>query len=82
MRGLKEVRDFRKPDASTPPGTAAQVAAATILENVTLSEWSASNRDARAGMDRLCDILLKVRDELVELRHEISEARHDIREGR
>jgi len=87
MRGLKEYRDFIKSKAPSPgSSTTAQVAAATILENVTLSEWSRTNRevseqlkDTHVAIDRLCDMLAKHHDETAELRRNVQDVTHWLR---
>lgn len=83
MRGLKEFRDFRNPatksDGSASP--AAQIAAATILENVTLNEWSRSNKEVAIALGRLCDILVKHHDELADHRRVMEDVQHELHRG-
>lgn len=78
MKGFKDYKDFKKP-AAISTGTTAQVAAATILENVTLSEWTKSNRDVVAAIQRLCDMLSRHLDETADLRRVMEDVRHDMR---
>jgi hypothetical protein len=77
MRGLKEYRDFMKPAATA--NTTTQVAAATILENVTLSEWTRSNKEVSVALGRLCDMLAKHHDETAELRRNVEDVSHWLR---
>lgn len=81
LRGLKEYREFTKSSVTAPPVPDARVAAATLLENVTLSEWTTSNREVKVALERLCDMLSKSREETMELRHEIVELRQGMRRG-
>lgn len=81
MRGLREVREFRKP-ATASTSSAAQIVGATILENVTLHEWTTSNGEVRVALDRLHDVIVKYRDELNEHRHEMIEHRRAIEDWR
>lgn len=78
MKGVKEVRDFRKPDAATSPSTTAQVAAATILENVTLAEWSRTNMLVVEAIRELMDCLSRDRESRLDMRLETAELRHAI----
>lgn len=77
VKGLKEVREFRKPDAATP-GQPAQIAAATILENVTLGEWSRTNMLVVNAIRDLIEVMGKHRDEVHEQRLETADLRHAI----
>jgi hypothetical protein len=85
MRGVKEVREFRKGTAEakpTSPGSMeAQVAAVTILENATLSAWTRSNKEVRDGLDRLVECVSDLRDELRDTRRETAELRHVIQDA-
>lgn len=78
MKGVKDFREFKKPEAASA-GTTAQIAAATILENVTLNDWSASNREVVAAIQRLCDMLSRHLDETADLRRVMEDVRHDMR---
>lgn len=78
MKGLKEVRDFRKPAAPTQ-STQSQIVGATLLENSTIREWTASNKTVVVAIGELCDILDKHRDDTAELRREVADVRHDLR---
>lgn len=76
MKGLKEYRDFVKPaSTAATPAVDARVAAATILENVTLSEWTASNKEVVVALHHVCDKLDRVREELMEHRMALKEDR-------
>lgn len=77
MKGVKDWRDFKKPE-STSAAPAAQIAAAMILENVTLNEWSRSNRDVIVAIRDLIDVMGKHRDEVHEQRLETADLRHAI----
>lgn len=82
MKGLKEFRDFTKPSTTSSGATTpAQVAAATILENVTLSEWSASNREVVVAVTRLCEGLAKHQDEIADLRRVVEDVQHELHRG-
>lgn len=70
MRGIKEVKDFRKP-ATPATSTAAQIAGATILENVTLHAWTESNHQVALALDRLCGMLSDHQDEMAKLRRSL-----------
>jgi hypothetical protein len=78
MKGLKDFREFKKPETTSTSATA-QVAAATILENVTLSEWTRSNHEVVAALGRLCDMMSRNLDQTAELRRAVEDAAHDIR---
>lgn len=80
VRGLKEYRDFIKP-ASPSSGTTTQITAATLLENVTLSEWSATNRDVKIALNRLCDMLAKHHDEMAGTRRVLEDVQHELHRG-
>lgn len=69
MAGIKKVKELA---GDKPP---AQLAAATILENVTLSEWSKTNREVATQLAKLCDILTRHSEDLVNHRHESAELR-------
>ena len=77
MKGVKDWREFKKPEAAGT-GPTAQIAAMTILENVTLSEWSRSNRDVIVAIRDLIDVMSKHRDEVHEQRLETADLRHAI----
>lgn len=79
MRGLKEFKDFTKP-ASTPSAPA-QIVAATILENVTLSEWTTSNKEVVVVVVRLCETVVKLHDELTDMRRVLEDVQHELHRG-
>jgi hypothetical protein len=81
LKGLKEYKDFKRPEAAGS-SMSAQVAAATILENATLAEWTRSNHAVVAALERLCDTLSRNLDETAELRRTVADAAHDIRAHR
>lgn len=87
MRGLKEVREFRKPSSSSE-SPASQIAAATILENATLASWSESNRAVVTALgvltlaiDRMCNHLSDQVDETASARRETTELRRAIEDA-
>lgn len=67
FQGLKHVREFK--EGFGERSDKAKIAAATILENVTLSDWTASNKSVKEALERL-------RNEISEHRHEVAENRH------
>lgn len=75
MRGLKEYRDFTKPKVEAP-STSATVAAATILENVTLNDWSRSNKLVADQLAKLIEVMLRDREIGLETRHETTALTH------
>lgn len=79
VRGLKEFRDFTKPTSS--PNQSAQITAATILENVTLSEWTASNREVVVAVTRLCDLIVRHHDEMADVRRVMEDVQHELHRG-
>lgn len=66
-RGLKELRGFKEEPDSRP-----KIAAATLLETVTLNEWSASNAELRRALillhEAIDDHRHHIRDNTTELR--------------
>lgn len=81
VKGIKEWREFSKPAASNDPAKS-QIAAVTILENITLSEWTASNKAVVVAIVRLCDMLDKHHDEMADTRRVIEDVRHEMRRGK
>jgi hypothetical protein len=61
------------------------IRAATIMENITLSEWSQSNRDVIAGLAEVkralyhqCDVVIEHGKDMRELAHQIERLRDKI----
>lgn len=73
--GLKRVRESLN---QKEPAPGQQVLAATILENRTLHEWTASNRDVVKALHEVRDAMYATRDTNHDLRHAIAELRHHI----
>lgn len=50
-KGVKELKGLKTTDSGQN-----SVVAATMLENITLSDWSASNKDVRRALIQLCEV--------------------------
>ncbi len=77
VKGVKEWREFSKPAAADP--SKSQIAAVTILENVTLNEWSRSNKEVTVAVLRLCEVIEKLHDEMRDTRHQLEDAKRELR---
>ena len=81
FRGIKEFREFLKPAATPEASEKSQIAAVTILENVTLNEWTRSNKEATVATLRLCDMVSEVTDELARVRRSVDDVQHKLKRG-
>lgn len=78
VKGVKEWRVLRAP-STVKPGA---IAAATIMENITLSEWSGSNREVKRSVDRLVEAVDDLRREMRDNAEELRDVRKVLEERR
>lgn len=82
IQGAKQVKEFLKPAAAVEHADEkSQIAAVTILENVTLNEWTRSNKEVAVAAARLCDMLGKTLDEVSDLRRTVEDIQHQLKRG-
>lgn len=78
VKGVKEWRVLRAPSKPVPGG----VTAATLMENITLSDWSASNRDVTHALNRVCEALTDLRREMKDNADEMRDVRRVLEDRR
>lgn len=65
--GIKKHNEANRTQSMAPDQ--AKVVAATLMENITLSEWSQTNRETREALLKVCQAVAENTAEMKELRH-------------
>lgn len=78
VKGVKEWRILRAPTKPADPAAAAAI----LMDNLTLSDWSASNKDVSRNLHRVCEALDDLRRELKDNADEMRDVRRVIEDRR
>lgn len=78
IKGVKEWRILRAPNKPVSPAASAAI----LMDNITLSDWSASNKDVSRNLHRVCEALDDLRRELKDNADEMRDVRRVLEDRR